>query len=278
MFVVAGDQCQRKLTALSSKQSSLIYVIAVLIGITLFNTLYVLSIVYALIYDYPKVWATMKESWSSNNLPIPTGTRLYKDEEITLIIKYITLPVTVIIELFLAVKTCCCSCRCCSETLIWWNAMVFTQILVGQVTLPILILFFIAPAITISIIGTVVLVYICLLIAMVYLAHIIRNHCSRKMCGRACAELLGLVAFLALLASLVAFYFEVLQTGSNLTSIKGFIISLLPSAVASLTVWRIKKLLSHGKHNKNTREDRKHNGNIEEGSAEERRSLLNKIA
>ena len=103
------------------------------------------------------------------------------------------------------------------------------------------------------------------------------------MCRRACAELLGLVVFLALLASLVAFYFEVLQTGSNLTSIKGFIISLLPSAVAALTVWRIKKLLSHGRHKKILKmmcieEDRNRNGEMEEGSAEERRSLLDKSA
>ena len=110
---------------------------------------------------------------------------------------------------------------------------------------------------------------------MVYLAHIIRNHCSQKMCIRTCAELLGLVAFLALLASLVAFYFEVLQTGSNLTSIKGFFITLLPSAMASLIVWRIKKLLSRERHNKSTKENRNHYGTMEEGSAEEQRSLLN---
>ena len=265
VFMVAGDQCQEKLTTLSSKQSSLIYVTAVLIGITLFNITYILSFMYGLVSEYPTVWATMKGYRSSRNPPIPTGTRLYKDEEITLILKYITLPVTVIIELFLAmkfhhnprflrpssvVKLCCCCCRCCSErlkyktlrTLIWWNAMVFIRILVGQVTLPVLILFTIAPAVTISMIGTFGLIHIYMVIAIVYLVHIIRYHCSRKKCGLACAELFGLVVFLVLLASLVCFYLEVLRAGSSLTGVKGLILSLFPSVALSLTAWLIKKV------------------------------------
>ena len=83
--MVAGNQCQEKLTTLSSKQSSLIYVTTVLIGITLFNITYIVSFVYGLISNYPKVWTTMKGYQSSNIIPpIPTDTRLYKDEEITL--------------------------------------------------------------------------------------------------------------------------------------------------------------------------------------------------
>lgn len=202
VFVVAGNYCQKKITDLSSKQSSHTYMTAV-IGITLFNILYVLSVVYALIFNYPKVWATMKGSQSSHNPPIPTGTRLYKDEEITLILKYITLPVTVIIELFLAmkihhssfllppslaVKLCCCCCHCCSERLkyktfqimIWWNVMVFIQLLVGHVALPVLILLTIAPAVTISMMGVAILLYIYIAIAIVCLILIIRYHCSQS--------------------------------------------------------------------------------------------------
>ena len=266
--------------------------------------IYILSFAVALVFEYPVVWATMKGYRSANNPPIPTGTRLYKDEEITLIIKYITLPVTVIIELFLAmkahhnslflrpslvVKLCCCCCRCCSErlkhktlhTLMWWNAMVFIQILVGHVALPVLILFTIAPAETISVIGTVALGYIYIVIAVVYLVHIVRNHCSWKMCGLACAELFGLVAFLALLISTVYFYTVVLKTGSNHTRINGLVISLLPSAVLSLTAWLIKKFLSRGRYNRTTRMesvagDRNHDSKMEEGRvyAEEQRNLL----
>ena len=240
--MIAGNQCQ---------ENSLLWVprnhlTAVLIGITLFNITYILSFVVALISNYPTVWATMKGYQSSRNPPIPTDTRLYKDEEITLILKYITLPVTVIIELFLAmkvhhnprfplpssvVKLCCCCYRCCSErlkykvlqTLIWWNAMVFIQILVGHVTLPVLILFTIAPAVTISMMGTVALIHIYMVIVIVYLVQIVRNHCSWKKCGLACAELFGLVVFLVLLASLVCFYLEVSRAGSSLTGLKGLI-------------------------------------------------------
>ena len=302
--MVARNQCREKLTALSFRQSSHAYLMAVLTGITLFNITYIFSFVYGFVSEYPTVWATIKGYRSSNNPPIPTGTRLYKDEEITLILKYITLPVTVIIELFLAmkahhnslflrpslvVKLCCCCCRCCSErlkyktlhTLMWWNAMVFIQILVGHVALPVLILFTIAPAETISVIGTVVLVYIYIVIAVVYLVHIVKYHCSWKKCGLACAELFGLVAFLVLLISTVGFYFTVLKLGSNFTSINGLVISLLPSAVLSLTAWLIKKFLSHGRYNRTSRmesvaADRNHDSKMEEGRvyAEEQRNLL----
>ena len=302
--MVARNQCREKLTPLSFRQSSHAYLMAVLIGITLFNTIYIVSFVCGFVSEYPTVWATMKGYRSSRNPPIPTGTRLYKDEVITLIFKYITLPVTVIIELFLAmkfhhnprflrpslaVKLCCCCYSCCSErlkyktlqTLIWWNAMVFIQILLGHVAFPVLILFTIAPADTVSVIGTGVLLYIYIVIALVYLIQIVRYHCSWKKCGLACAELFGLVAFLALLISTVGFYHTVLKLGSNFTSINGLVISLLPSAVLSLTAWLIKKFLSRGRYNRTSRMesvagDRAHIREMEEGRvlAGEQRNLL----
>ena len=159
--------------------------------------------------------------------------------------------------------------------------MVFIQILVGHVALPALILFIIAPAETISLIGIVALIHIYIAIALVYLVHIVRYHCSRKKCGLACAELLGLVAFLALLISTVGFYYIVLKVGSNLTSMNGLVISLIPSAVLSLTAWLIKKFLSRGRHIRISRMesvagDRAHDGEMEEGRvlAKEQRNLL----
>ena len=293
VFMVAGNQCLGKLTTLSPKQS-----------FHVFNTTYILSFVCGLISNYPTVWATMKGSQSLRNPPIPTGTSVYKDEEITLILKYITLPVTVITELFLAmkvyrkphfplpsltVKLCCYCCRCCSvrlkyktlQTLIWWNVMVFVQLLVGHVAMPVLILFTIAPADTISVIGTAGLLYIYTAIAVVYFVQIIRYHCSWKKCGLTCAELLGLIVFFALLASLVWFYFEVLTSGISFNGIKGLTISLIPSIMLSVTAWLIKKFFSHGRHiraskMKNVEGNRAHDGEMEEGRvlAEEQRNLL----
>ena len=302
--MIGGNQCQEKLTNMRSKQLSHAYLMALLIGMTLFNTTYALLFLYGLISEYPTVWATMKGSQSSNNSPIPTGTSVYKDEEITLILKYITLPVTVIIELFLAmkirqrsrfflpsltVKLCCYCCRCCSvrmkfktlQTLIWWNVMVFIQLLVGHVAMPVLILFTIAPATTISTIGTAALIHIYIAIAIVYLVQIIRYHCSWKKCGLACAEVFGLIAFLTLMASLFYFYNAVLKVGSNFTSVNGLVISLIPSAVLSLTAWLIKKLLSRRRHDRfftmeSVTGDRVDDEEMEEGRVftEEQRNLL----
>ena len=86
------------------------------------------------------------------------------------------------------------------------------------------------------------------------LAQIVCSHCSTKNCGLACAELMVLVVSLVLGVSVVAFYFEVLQAGSNIRGIKGAIISLAPSIVLSLTAWFIrKKVISQGNNKKTSR-------------------------
>jgi len=53
-----------------------------------------------------------------------------------------------------------------------------------------------------------------------------------------------LAVSLVLGISVAAFYFEVLQTGSNVKSIKGVIISLAPSIVLSLVAWFTRKKIS----------------------------------
>ena len=223
----------------------------------------------------------MKGSQTSDDPSIPTGTTLYKDEKMTFIVKYTTLPVTALTDLFLAMKAshgshlplpskaakllgCCCCC--CSQrmksktlqksvqTLLWWNVMLFIQIHVGQVALPVLILFIIAPGQTDANVGMIALEHILIAIALVYLAQIVCYRCSRKNCGLACIELTVLVVSLVLLSLIVTLYSTLLQAGSNLNGIKGAVISLAPSIAFSLIAWFIwKKITSQGKDNKITR-------------------------
>ena len=136
----------RKLTALSFMQSSPVYMVAVLIR----NT-YLCLLLYLFIPQCGQL--TIKGSRYTYSPPIPIDTRLYKEEETTFITKYTYWTASGYEgssqPLFVSVKLCSCSCRCCSvrlkyktlQTLIWWNVMVFTQIIVGHVALPVLILF-----------------------------------------------------------------------------------------------------------------------------------------
>ena len=151
--------------------------------------------------------------------------------------------------------------------------MLFIQIHVGQVALPVFILFIIAPGQTVANVGMIALAHILIAIALVYLAQIVCYRCSRKNCGLACIELMVLVVSLVLLSLIVTLYSTLLQAGSNLNTTKGAIISLAPSIAFSLIAWFIrKKITSQGKDNKITRMETvtdhgNHDKRIEGGSA-----------
>ena len=246
----------------------------------------------------------MKGSQTSHNPSIPTGTALYEDEKITFIVKYTILPVTALIDLRLAakashgsryplsskaVKLFGCCCCCCSQkmkskslkktfqTLLRWNVMLFIQIYVGQVALPAIILFTIAPGQTVATVGWIALVHICTAVALVCLAQIVCYHCSWKKSGHECAELMVLIVSLVLFSSVVTLYSAVLQVGSNLMSVKGAIISLAPSIVLSLIALFIrKKIISQAKENKllETVTDHGYQDERMEEGREEQRNLL----
>ena len=311
IFMVGRNKCEGKLTRVQTivPKTKQIYLQAVAVGVTFANSVYIIVFVAVLTSDYPTVWATMKGSLTSPNPSIPTGTTLYKDEKITFIVKYTILPVTALIDLLLAVKAshsshfplsskavklfgCCCCC--CSQrmksktlqktfqTLLRWNAMLFIQIHVGQVALPVIILFIIAPGDTVAAAGMIALAHIFIVVAFVYVVQIVCYHCSQKRCGLACAELMAVAVSLVLVALVVSSYFKVLQAGSNVKGIEGAIISLAPSIVLSLTAWFIrKKIISRGKDNKLSRMEMvtdhgNHDEGMEEGRAlvEEQRNLL----
>ena len=72
-----------------------------------------------------------------------------------------------------------------------------------------------------------------------------------------------------------------MKVGSNFTSVNGLVISLIPSAVLSLTAWLIKKLLSRRRHDRfftmeSVTGDRVDDEEMEEGRVltEEQRNLL----
>jgi len=160
--------------------------------------------------------------------------------------------------------------------------MLFIQIYVGQVALPVVILFIVAPGETAANLGWIALAHIFFAIASVCLAQIVCYHCSRKNCGHACAKLIVLVVVLVMGTSVGAFYFKVLKAGSNYKGIKGAIISLAPSIVLSLIAWFVrKKIISQGNDNKTSgmemvTDHGNHDERMEEGRefAEEQRNLL----
>ena len=135
-FMIARNRYDDELIRMQTLVPKM-YLQAVAVGIILANSLYIIAFLGVLASDWPTVWATMKRSQTSHNPPIPTGTTLYEDEKITFIVKYTTLPVTILIDLFLAVKAshsshlppsskavklfgcccCCCSRRMKSKTL-----------------------------------------------------------------------------------------------------------------------------------------------------------------
>ena len=302
--MVTGNKCKDKLTQMQRAVPKMkqIYLQVVAVGMTVANSTYIITFLGVLTLT-SKLQLKLKESLHSDHNP--TGAELYEDDKLTFIVKYTTLPVTALIDLFLAVKAshsshlplsskaeklfgCCC--YCCSQrmksktlqktfqTLLWWNVMLFIQIHVGQVAPPVFILFIIAPGQTVANVGILALVHILTAIALVYLAQIVYHHCLQKKCGLACAKLMVLAVSLTLAGSVIVIYFRILQAGSNVKGIKGAIIPLAPSILLSFTAWFIrKKIISQRKDNKTSRMEMvtDHDERMEgETYAEEQKHLL----
>ena len=78
-----------------------IYLQVVAVGMTVANSTYIITFLGVLTLT-SKLQLKLKESLHSDHNP--TGAELYEDDKLTFIVKYTTLPVTALIDLFLAVK------------------------------------------------------------------------------------------------------------------------------------------------------------------------------
>ena len=259
-----GKQCYKKVRQITSVSTRLAAVTwAFMITALLMNLLYLSITLYNMVnvkHPYPKIWSCVisDHDWCDSM----KSTKLYSDEVASLLVKLIVVPFTVVVELIIAVRLtshtllpfpCSTATRFqCSfrngkrvlETVLIWNVMVFIQIVFGVALLPVGILMVIAPVTTLSCVSA---VYLLLPFAfIVFIAYSILQWCSpisfKKCCSiSTCAHLFTAIVIMSLSYSVLTLYYSVIALGVEPWSVKGSILSLLPSFLVTPLLWFAKR-------------------------------------
>ena len=240
-----------KITALSkSRLYRATVAIVILFNIT--NT--VLTIVLT-IRGYPNVLECYLKT-ARNSCRIPRTASNYNYVLGILITKAVVLPVALIVEFAVAIyisseiltkdninrsfKNKCL--RQFVKAFFIWQFLIFVQITVGLISIPIIVLAFISPV-------RVILLSAAIFIINALLVYILTNIPLPKRCTpklRFCLCLRSLfttveVLIIAFLAIFIYFtYYMILINGINMSGTKGFIISLIPTIPIPIFIWIIK--------------------------------------
>ena len=196
---------------------------------------------------------------------IPSDANVYKDEFLTVLFVYIIIPSAVFAELLvsvLAVKFNFHDVRslrdghlpswkqfllCSIHVLALWNILIAIQLLT-MIAIPICVLLFLHPQVTILCVIVVFMVPASLTLIVAYLLYQCQQPRRRKVCWNAkkCGlifmQLIVIVAILGLTIALVLLYEVILVVQVQVgTGVKGLLLSLLPSFPLSAIGWYLKR-------------------------------------
>ena len=200
------------------------------------------------------------------NCFIPSDTSVYKDEVLTVLAVYIIIPSTVFIELLVSILAVkydfrdqrsprqvgqCPSCKQwllqSIHVLALWNILIAIQ-LITMVVIPIFVLLFLNPQVTVLSIIFVLMVPVSMALIVAYLLYHCQQPRRRRVCGSAkhfgqkTIQLVVMIAILGLITALLALYEVILLVqGQAGIGVKGLLLSLLPSFPLSAIGWYLKR-------------------------------------
>ena len=200
----------------------------------------------------------------TSSCPPNFPTTLYRDNLLAYITKVVTLVITLVVYLLLAActpkvsrypipssirKLCCCwyyLCSCCIskhpkvvQTIVLWNILLFIHF-TAMTIIPIGVFLLLAPARTILVIATSIIILLTIPIVIVHILEFVasqkRNQSSR-FCMYQCIQLAAVIALLALAVNVLLIY---VWLKVDFRGVYGIIWSLLPSFILSLVGWYMK--------------------------------------
>ena len=250
----------RQITSGSTRMTAVTW--AFMAASMFFNSIYLCSTFYgiSLNHTHPRVWACLisERDWCDSM----KSTKLYFDEVASLLVKLAVVPFTVVIELIIAVRLTNCtllpfpcsmatrSQRCSStigkrviQTILIWNTMIVTQVIFGVILLPFGMTMVIIPVTALSVISTLFLVLFTFTVFITYFILQWCNPISFKQCCSLffCFHIFTAVVILSLSVSTLSLYYYVMGLGVQPWSVKGSILSLLPSLLITPLLWFAKK-------------------------------------
>ena len=122
-----------------------------------------------------------------------------------------------------------------------WHCLMFIHIVFGLVSIPFVLGFIISPMHTILVMGLISGTIVCLTIALASVIH--AKLWNLKLCKANICTLLENLLILGLLIAVFATYFMVVKGGVNMTTMKGILLTLLPTLPLPVLTWMAKKKL-----------------------------------
>ena len=199
------------------------------------------------IKGYPQVLACYL-STATYACKIPPSSTAYNYILGIVITKLAILPFAILTELTIAVYVAKRSstlkgCRLFMWAFVIWQMLIFVQITVGLISIPLLLLIFISPARILLATGGMMLIFI--LITFVLSTVPLPSSCNftfwlKGILKSACSIIEAFVIAL-LIASVFTTYFFIIKDGMNMSGVKGYIISFIPTIPISIFIWFVKK-------------------------------------
>ena len=194
-----------------------------------------------------------------------------------LITKAVILPVALMVEfvaaVYIAKESTTTRFTLVVQTFVIWQLLVFVQITVGLLSIPFLVLMFISPAFVLLQIGLllVILVFIGFILTAIPLPN--RRKCKLERCIQTLLSTAETVVIAALAVSACVTYYVITRSGMNMSGVKGYIVSLIPTIFITIFVWIIKKKFFGQTHNKKKRIKRNLKGELKDVLMKRRESL-----
>ena len=163
-----------------------------------------------------------------------------------MITKVIILPIALLIELAVVVYRVTMDSdslspriKHCTQVIVVWQLLVFAHVTVGLISIPLLVLAFISPA---SVLLTSVRIFLVPLLIMFILTMVpIPKRCNFKVLLQSCLLTVETLLIVAFVGSAFITYYRITRDGLNMSGVKGYITSLVPTIIISIFIWMLKK-------------------------------------
>ena len=240
--IMRGRKILKKLNGLITRLNRRVKRAVVLV-IVLFNVLYIVATVATTAHGLPNV---LECYFSAINYRcrVPLNSTSHDYIIGILITKMFILPVAVLVELAVAIHTWTKSvekrCRSFTRALVLWQVLVFVQISIGLISIPLFVLVVISPAQVLLLCGGLLLmpmlfVYI---FGFISLPNLRKVHVQGFLL--ACLSTAEIVITAAFITSASTTYFFIVKGGINMDGLKGYIVSLVPAIPVPILMWMFK--------------------------------------
>ena len=249
--------------SIHSNSAPVYWAIAIAMGIM--NIIYLIGLIWAHIYKrLPRLLLDEYSTHIKEKENCPAKFIYYQHELLAFIAKVSILCISAIMELILALYIvcmtnfrllpippilaqvmkrcfCCCNYLKCLHAVLLWQVFLFTQIWLGFLPLPFLVLFIFGPLRSILTLSIAALIFVMLTASLSHMLYNCRIRCTCTSWMNFVFWCWGYTVISALIAGVLALYITFVDGGYSDSGIKPVILSLLPSVLLSGSVWVIKK-------------------------------------